>query len=155
MLYFWSHCGNTITSSYAMSWIGFWPPLIVVVFIFVHNIILACLPRCFHLLRLIYFNQRVLLCYNLCQSLLAYQFLSNFWPIPDLFAKIPCFYTKVPPFYANIFLFGFHCAINLCGRVPLGCLWSILNDGTLAMRGQRGRAEHIGGKTFCTSVHAK
>ena len=64
---------------------------------------------------------KALLCYNICWSLLASQLMSNFCPIPDL-------YAKVPDFYADIFLFMFHCDGNVRGQVPVDCLWSVTND---------------------------
>ena len=66
---------------------------------------------------------------------LASWYLSNSRPIPDLYSEISDFYAKVPALYAEIMyfcfiiaLFGFHCEGNVCGRVPLGCLWSVTND---------------------------
>ena len=40
---------------------------------------------------------KAILCYNLCGSLLASQFLSNLFPIPAL-------YTEISDFYDDIFL---------------------------------------------------
>ena len=53
--------------------------------------------------------------YNLCWSPLASQFLANF-------CHIPSFYAEIPDFYTNIFIFGFHCAINVCWRFSIVCL---------------------------------
>ena len=71
---------------------------------------------------------------------LAFQFLSDFCPIPDFYAKIPPLYAKISTFYADVYLFGFHCARNLCVWVPVGHLWSISRDSTRAMRGRGVRA---------------
>ena len=69
---------------------------------------------------------KVLLCYNLCRSLLASQFLSYFFlisalyaEIPALYAGIPTLYADIPDFYADTFLFDLHCAGNVHGRVPI------------------------------------
>ena len=69
----------------------------------------------------------VLLCYNLHWSLLTSQFLSDFYPIPDLYAKIP-------PSYANIFIFIFHCAGNIHIWVSILCLRYVVNDISCGMR---------------------
>ena len=52
----------------------------------------------------------------------------DFCLIPALYYKIPALYAKIPDFYADIFLFGFHCDGNICGRVPIYCLWYSAND---------------------------
>ena len=72
-----------------------------------------------------------LLCYNFCQSLLASQFLSDFCPIPN-------FYAKIPGFYSDIFIFSFDCAGNKLIRVPIVCLWSVAKYRELAIHGWGG-----------------
>ena len=90
----------------------------------------------------------VLLCYNLHWSLLTSQFLSDFYPIPDLYAKIP-------PSYANIFLFIFHCAGNIHIWVSILCLRYVVNDISCGMRRLGRRAGERWWQFFCGSVHAK
>ena len=64
----------------------------------------------------------MLLCYNLCRSLLASQFLSGF---------IPCFLRR---YLSSIF----HCAGNVHGWVPIYCLQSLANDSARAIHVQGG-----------------
>ena len=104
----------------------------------------------------------MLLCYNICQSLVASLFLSNFCLIPDLYAKNPAFYVKVPDLYAkipalyaDIFLCGFHCAVNVHVRFPIGCLWYLANDSTRAMCGQGGRVGARWWGEMCANVRVK
>ena len=82
--------------------------------------------------------------------------ISDLCPIPTLYAKIPDFYAKVPTLYARIsavyardYIFRFHCAGNVCGRVLLVHIWSVDNDGANAMRrqGREGRGMLVD-KTF-------
>ena len=73
-----------------------------------------------------------LLCYNLCQLLLASIFLSYLCPIPALYAKTPDCYDIIFPLF-------FHCTSNVHGWFPIDCLWSLVNDISRAMRGQGGR----------------
>ena len=75
------------------------------------------------------------------------QFLSGLFPItasyaqnPAFYAKIPALYAKIPYFYADIYLFGFHCAGNVLGWVPVGRILSVSNDSARAMCGWGGRA---------------
>ena len=89
---------------------------------------------------------KALLCYNICRSLLASRFLSNFYLIPDLYAKTPAFNAKITASYADIFLFVFHCAGNVRGQVPVGCFWCISNDSAHTVGG-RGQG-HVGGNVF-------
>ena len=63
---------------------------------------------------------------NQCWSLLACQCMSNFCPIPALYAKITAF-------YANIFLFLFWCSGNVCGLVPVDYLWTVSNYSAWVM----------------------
>ena len=95
----------------------------------------------------IWFNNKLLLCYNICRSLLDSQYMFNLCPIPALYSEIPAFYAKAPdlyaktsPFYADIFPFGFHFSGNIRGQSPISCLWSIANYGALVMSWQGRRA---------------
>ena len=72
---------------------------------------------------------KALLCYNLCRSLLASRF------------QFDSCYAQIPAFYADIFLFVFHCAVNVRDQVPVDCLWSIANDSA---RDARTRGEGSG-----------
>ena len=81
---------------------------------------------------ILYWNNNVLLCYNLCRSLSASQFVSNFCLIPAL-------YDKIPAFYADISIFFFHCAGNICDRFPVQCLRDVYNDCAHAFCGWGGR----------------
>ena len=85
-------------------------------------------------------NNKALLCYNLCRSLLASQFLSDFCLTLALYAEIPSFYAKIPAFYADIFIFFFRCDGNAHGQFPIVCLQSVSNDSVCMMPRQGGRA---------------
>ena len=88
------------------------------------------------------------LCYNLYWSLLASQFLSNFFPIPSLHAEIP-------DSYADVFIFVFRCTGSICGQVPIEFLRSITNNSKRAMSIQGGGAGSHWWQKICTSVHAQ
>ena len=92
---------------------------------------------------------------------LAFQYLSNFRLIPDLYPEIPnflrqsiCYLRQNPYFYADLSIFDFHCAVNVSRRVPVGWLRSVSNYDAREMRRQGGGG-HVGGKFFCASLHAK
>ena len=84
-----------------------------------------------NLSRLVTQYNKELLCYNIRWSLFPSRFVSNFCPIPALYAEIPTF-------YAAVFLFIYHCSGNLGGKVPVGCIRSLANGCTRAMH-ERGR----------------
>ena len=76
-------------------------------------------------------------------------------PISVQFFRIRALYAKIYDFNADIFLFVFHCADNICGWVPIGCLWFIYNYSVRKMsgRGGGGGGMLVGGggvAGFCT-----
>ena len=80
----------------------------------------------------------------------ASQFLSILCPIPSLYAKISAFLRQTPCylrlntcFLRQCLSFWLHCSCNVCGWVPVGCLWSISNEGVHVMRG---REERVGAR---------
>ena len=83
------------------------------------------------------YYKKTILHYNLCRSLLAYQFLSD-----------PCFIHIIPSSILRYMWDVFHCANNVCVRVPLDCLWSMDKDSAHAMRNRWG-GFHAGGKNIC------
>ena len=83
---------------------------------------------------------QALLCYHTCLSLLA--LLVSVQCFSD-----PCFIFQIPWFLRQYIFSVFHCANNLCGRVPVDYFWSVANDSARAMCGQGGvRRVHLGGK---------
>ena len=79
-------------------------------------------------------DNKALLCYNLCQSLLAFQFMSDLCLFPAL-------YTKLPDFYDDLFLLSCPVpATYVCGWVSIDYLWSIANNTACTMRGRGGRS---------------
>ena len=62
----------------------------------------------------------------------------------------------IPDLYAKIYILGFHCAVNVPGQAPIGCLQYISNDGVCARCTDKGLWwGHVEGKQFCATVHAK
>ena len=82
--------------------------------------------------------QNALLCYSICQSLLASQFRSYFYPIPALYIEIPDFWSNIFPQHstARCLLFG-----------PWTAQERRVNEG--------GGMDHVGGKQMFADVHAK
>ena len=76
--------------------------------------------------------------------LISLQFLSN-----------PCFVYRKSWFYDNLFIFVFHCFINLCGRVPVSCIWYIVNHSARTMHGQGGSEIPHWWQKNCVSVRTK
>ena len=71
-----------------------------------------------------YSNNKALLCYNLCRSLLASQFLSSFFLIPDFISQ-----------YLSSVL---HFSGNLCGWIPVGYLGFVSKNGAVRDMQSRG-----------------
>ena len=94
------------------------------------NLITWVKYRELHLIFHIQYN-KVLLCYNICRSLLASQFMSYLCLIPVLYAALP-------DFYSNILFPYFYCAGNVCGQVLVDYIISVANDILCMMRGRGG-----------------
>ena len=90
----------------------------------------------------------MLLCYNLCRSLSASQFVSNFCLIPALYDKIPAFYADISIFSSTVLV-----------TYVTGSPYSVSGMYTMIARmhcvDEGGGCGHIGGKTICTSVRTK
>ena len=75
------------------------------------------------------------------------QCLLDFYPIPDLYAKIP-------DFYADIFLLSSIVAVTYV-IVPVYCLYSVANNNASAMHGLGGVGKFQVGGYFFARVCAK
>ena len=71
--------------------------------------------------------KKALLCYNLCRSLLASQFLSD-----------PYFKRRIPCFLRGYLSSVFNCAGNVRGWAPIYCLRYVAKDSSRAIRERGG-----------------
>ena len=54
--------------------------------------------------------------------------MSYFCQIYYLYSQKPALYSQILYFYSNVFLFGSHCASNICGKVRVSYIWSVANE---------------------------
>ena len=83
------------------------------------------------------YYKKTLLCYNLFQSLLASQFLSD-----------PYFIRRIPSFILWYLCVVFHCSVNLRIRVPVVCLRSVAEGSVRTLHDRGGEGEVVQAANF-------